>query len=59
MQPRRLSRELALMAISQLPSKLESKVDTGGAQDISEILTSAVKTLQTEAREALEGAGGS
>mgnify|MGYP001794610978 CR=1 FL=1 len=59
MQPRRLSRELALLAISQLPSKLESKVDTGGAQDISEILTSAVKTLQTEAREALEGAGGS
>ncbi|MEM6502445.1 MAG: transcription antitermination factor NusB [Cyanobacteria bacterium P01_C01_bin.89] len=59
MQTRRIARELALLAISQLPSKLDPKAETGGAQDLSEILASAVKTLQTEAREALEGAGGS
>lgn len=54
MQTRRVARELALLGISQLSSKLEKDRD----RDIADILASAVKTLQTEAREALEGAGG-
>ncbi|MEM9770158.1 MAG: transcription antitermination factor NusB [Cyanobacteria bacterium P01_D01_bin.73] len=55
MQTRRVARELALLGISQLSSKLEKDRD----RDLTDILASAVKTLQAEAREALEGAGGS
>ena len=54
MQTRRIARELALLSISQLSSKLEKERD----RDLADILASAVKTLQAEAKEALENAGG-
>jgi N utilization substance protein B len=52
MQARRIARELALLSLSQLPSKPE-KLDTKGIQDL---LLAAVRTLTTEARDALETA---
>ena len=53
MQPRRVARELALLAIGQLPStpqKLSSK-------QLEDFILAAVRSLTDEAREALEVAG--
>ncbi|MBW4440195.1 MAG: transcription antitermination factor NusB [Plectolyngbya sp. WJT66-NPBG17] len=52
MQARRISRELALLSLSQLPSDLE-KVSQ---QRIQDLVLASVRTLATEARDALETA---
>ncbi|MBF2080493.1 MAG: transcription antitermination protein NusB [Synechococcales cyanobacterium T60_A2020_003] len=50
MQARRISRELALLSLSQLPTKPE-ELDT---QQLQALIVSAVRTLTIEARETLE-----
>jgi transcription antitermination protein NusB len=52
MQARRISRELALLSISQLPSDLE-KVNQ---QKLQELVLASIRTLATEARDTLETA---
>ena len=52
MQARRISRELALLSISQLPSDLE-KVNQ---QKLQDLVLASIRTLATEARDALETA---
>lgn len=52
MQARRISRELALLSISQLPSDLE-KVSQQRLQDL---VLASIRTLATEARDTLETA---
>lgn len=50
MQPRQIARELALLSLSQLPNNPE-KLE---AQQLQGLMLSAVRTLRTEASEALE-----
>lgn len=52
MQARRIARELALLSISQLPTKTD-KLET---QQLQDVLIAAVRTLTTEAHDALETA---
>ena len=52
MQARRISRELALLSLSQLPTKPEKLQ----AQQLQDILVAAVRTLTTELQETLETA---
>lgn len=52
MQARRIARELALLSISQLPNKTD-KLET---QQLQDVLIAAVRTLTTEAHDALETA---
>ena len=52
MQPRRIARELALLSLSQLPSSPE-KLAT---QQLSNLVLAAIRTLTTEAQEALSNA---
>lgn len=52
MQPRRIARELALLSISQLPSKQERLEN----QDLQAIVVAAIRTLTSEAQDALESA---
>lgn len=52
MQARRISRELALLSISQLPSDLE-KVSQ---QKLQDLVLASIRTLATEARDTLETA---
>ena len=52
MQPRRIARELALLSISQLPNSPE-KLAT---QQLSNLVIAAIRTLTTEAQEALSNA---
>lgn len=52
MQARRISRELALLSISQLPSDLE-KISQ---QKIQDLVLASIRTLATEARDSLETA---
>ncbi|BAU10997.1 transcription antitermination protein NusB [Leptolyngbya sp. NIES-3755] len=52
MQARRISRELALLSISQLPSDLE-KVNQ---QKLQDLVLASIRTLATEARDTLENA---
>lgn len=52
MQPRRISRELALLSISQLPSKAERL----SAQQLQEVIGAAVRTLTAEVHDTLETA---
>lgn len=52
MQARRISRELALLSISQLPSDLE-KVNQ---QKLQDLVLASIRTLTTEARDTLEAA---
>lgn len=52
MQARRIARELALLSISQLPAKQE-RLPT---QKLQDLVVAAVRTLATEARDALETA---
>jgi N utilization substance protein B len=52
MQPRRIARELALLSVSQLPSNLE-RLET---QDLQNVVVAAVRTLTSEAQDALETA---
>lgn len=52
MQARRIARELALLSVSQLPSSAESL----DAQTLQNVVLAAVRTLTTEAEEALESA---
>ena len=52
MQPRRISRELALLSISQLPSKAERL----SAQQLQEVIAAAVRTLTAEVHDTLETA---
>jgi N utilization substance protein B len=52
MQPRRIARELALLSVSQLPSNSE-RLET---QDLQNVVVAAVRTLTTEAQDALETA---
>ncbi len=52
MQARQIARELALLSISQMPAKSD-KLRTQQAQDI---VLAAVRTLATEAQDALEAA---
>lgn len=52
MQARRISRELALLSISQLPTTAE-RLNT---QKLQDLIVAAVRTLATEARDALETA---
>ncbi|GAP94366.1 transcription antitermination factor NusB [Leptolyngbya sp. NIES-2104] len=52
MQARRISRELALLSISQLPSDLE-KVNQ---QKLQDLVLASIRTLTTEARDTLETA---
>lgn len=52
MQARRIARELALLSISQLPAKPE-KLTT---QKLQDLVVASVRTLATEARDALETA---
>lgn len=52
MQARRIARELALLSISQLPSKLERLQ----AQQLQDIVVAAVRTLTTEVHDTLETA---
>jgi transcription antitermination protein NusB len=52
MQARRIARELALLSISQLPTKPE-KLRT---QDLQDVLLAAVRTLTSEVHETLETA---
>ena len=50
--PRRIARELALLSLSQRPQSLE-KLET---QEISNLLLAAIRTLTTEAQDALTNA---
>jgi N utilization substance protein B len=52
MQPRRIARELALLSISQLPASSD-KLE---AQQLQDVLVAAVRTLTSEAQDALESA---
>lgn len=52
MQARRIARELALLSISQLPTKQE-RLET---QDLQSLVVAAVRTLTSEAQDALETA---
>ncbi|MCL6433887.1 MAG: transcription antitermination factor NusB [Leptolyngbyaceae cyanobacterium HOT.MB2.61] len=52
MQARRIARELALLSISQLPAKQERLE----VQDLQGVVVAAVRTLTTEAQDALETA---
>jgi N utilization substance protein B len=52
MQPRRIARELALLSLSQLPSKPERLSD----QSLQDLLVAAVRTLGSEVRDLLEQA---
>lgn len=52
MQARRIARELTLLSVSQLPSK----PDRLQAQQVQDILVSAVRTLTTEVHDTLETA---
>ncbi len=52
MQPRRISRELALLSLSQLPANPE-RLET---QQLSNVVLAAIRTLTGEAQEALETA---
>jgi transcription antitermination protein NusB len=52
MQARRIARELALLSISQLPTKPEKL----RAQDLQDVLLAAVRTLTSEIHETLETA---
>ncbi len=52
MQARRTARELALLSVSQLPTNQE-RLDT---QDMQSIIVAAVRTLTSEAQDALETA---
>jgi transcription antitermination protein NusB len=54
MQVRRIARELALLSLSQLPSK----PDRLNSQTLQDIVTAAVRTLALEVRDALETASG-
>lgn len=51
MQARRIARELALLSVSQLPTK--ERLDI---QDLQTVVVAAVRTLTTEAQDALETA---
>ncbi|PSF33608.1 transcription antitermination factor NusB [Aphanothece hegewaldii CCALA 016] len=53
-QPRRISRELALLGLSQIKSQPEKLEQT----DLNELVLAAVRTLTTEIRETLETASG-
>jgi transcription antitermination protein NusB len=52
MKARRIARELALLSISQLPSKPE-RIE---AQQLQDVVLAAIRTLTTEVRETLETA---
>jgi N utilization substance protein B len=52
MQPRRISRELALLSLSQLPTNPE-RLDT---QQLTNLILAAVRTLSSEIQEVLETA---
>ncbi len=52
MQARRIARELALLSLSQLPSKPEKL----NAQSLQDIVLAAIRTLASEARETIESA---
>ncbi|UBF29508.1 transcription antitermination factor NusB [Kovacikia minuta CCNUW1] len=52
MQARRIARELALLSISQLPAKQERLEE----QDLQAVVVAAVRTLTSEAQDALESA---
>ncbi|WP_041226005.1 transcription antitermination factor NusB [Crinalium epipsammum] len=52
MQPRRIARDLAVLSLSQLPNSPE-KLST---QQLSNVMLSAIRTLTSEAQEALEAA---
>lgn len=52
MQPRRISRELALLSLSQMPNVPE-KLET---QQLNNLVVAAVRTLTSETQEALEAA---
>ncbi|MBD2327036.1 transcription antitermination factor NusB [Alkalinema sp. FACHB-956] len=52
MQARRIARELALLSLSQMPSKPERL----NAQSLQDIVVAAVRTLASEARDTLETA---
>ncbi|HIK17262.1 MAG TPA: transcription antitermination protein NusB [Leptolyngbyaceae cyanobacterium M33_DOE_097] len=52
MQPRRIARELALLSASQLPNKPERLQE----KDLQAIVVTAIRTLSSEANEALESA---
>lgn len=52
MQARRIARELALLSLSQLPSKPEKL----NAQSLQDIVLAAIRTLASEARETIEAA---
>lgn len=52
MQARRIARELALLSLSQLPSKPEKL----NAQELQDIVLAAIRTLASEARETIEAA---
>ncbi len=52
MQARRIARELALLSISQLPNSPERL----NAQKLQDLIVASVRTLATEARDALETA---
>jgi len=52
MQPRRIARELALLSASQLPKKSERLQE----KDLQAIVVTAIRTLSSEAHEALESA---
>jgi N utilization substance protein B len=52
MQARRIARELALLSVSQLPANQERLE----AQDMQNIIVAAVRTLTSEAQDALETA---
>jgi N utilization substance protein B len=51
MQPRRIARELALLSVSQLPARERLEI-----QDLQTVVIAAVRTLTTEAQDALETA---
>ena len=53
MQPRRVARELALLAIGQLPSTPQKLA----AKQLEDYILAAVRSLSEEAQEALEIAG--
>jgi N utilization substance protein B len=50
--PRRIARELALLSISQLPAKQERLE----AQALQDVIVAAIRTLTSEAQDALENA---
>ncbi len=52
MQARRIARELALLSISQLPAKQDRLEE----QDLQSVVVAAVRTLTSEAQDALETA---